>query len=428
MQQEQSGTEHPRTAPGGEVTAETRRAVLLLAASVALIMTGVGIVLPVFGKRLGDFGAGPETLAMMTMGFAGAQFVFGPMLGALADRYGRRLPVLIALGGFALANVGLVFAPDPAAFIALRVFEGGVTAGLLPAAMGLVGDLVPEHRRAQYAGIIMASLGAGITFGPVLGGVLYDAWGFAAPFVGSTLLGLVALVFAWVMVPETRPAGATAAVAHARRPSPLQRLAAVWSLPRPAAVFATMLSLDFIGQFAFVFVEPVMVFYVYNTLSFSTTQLGAIFSAYGLMMLVGQMVLGRVGDRFPRKYVIAGGFALGTAFYFSFAVVDSFAVLLAMAAVTGVGTALMHPALSALYLDMADEQDRSRVMGMRESAAALSGVVGPLLAALVSGWVPAQAVFATSGGLVLLAAVVALVGIPLRKQAAAPVTPVPSLS
>lgn len=72
-----------------------RSAIILLAASVGLMMTGFGIILPVFARRLGEFGSGVEALGLMTMSFALAQLIAAPFMGSLADRFGRRPLILL---------------------------------------------------------------------------------------------------------------------------------------------------------------------------------------------------------------------------------------------------------------------------------------------------------------------------------------------
>src|SRR5215472_15222743 len=84
---------------------QTRRILFLLAACIALMMTGYGIVLPVFAKRIGELGSGVQALGLMTMGFAFAQFILSPFMGSFADRYGRRPLILMALAGEVLANL-----------------------------------------------------------------------------------------------------------------------------------------------------------------------------------------------------------------------------------------------------------------------------------------------------------------------------------
>ena len=387
-----------------------RQVLLLLAASVALMMTGFGIIFPVFGKRLGELGSGVEALGLMSMAFAVAQLLLAPVMGSLADRFGRRPIVLVSLGGFALANVAFLLVDSAVGYIAVRFFEGAITAGLLPAAMGVVADTVPEDERARWTGIVMGSYGLGIIFGPALGGLLYEGWGFAAPFAVSAGLALCGLVLAAALVPETRVVGRGSRVASGPDSRPTTRdpgLALVAALPRPLYVFGTLLLLDFLAVFIFAFVEPQMVFFFYDDLGFSATQFGVIVGGYGLTMTVGQVALGRLSDRFGRSPIIAVGFLLNVAFYLGLTVTRDFSLLLGLAVVAGLGTALLEPALSAFYLDVTAEAHRGRVMGFKESAAALGGVAGPLAVALASGWLGPRGIFMVAGALPVLAALVA---------------------
>ena len=165
-----------------------RTIILLLAGSVALLMTGFGIIMPIFARRLGEFGDGVGELGLMTMVFALSQLIFAPFLGGLADRHGRRPIILLALAAVTASYIGYIFAPNTAVFIAIRGLAGGMTAGLFPAAMGVVADVVPEDNRARWVGVIMGSYAVGMIFGPALGGFLYDGWGYAAPFTLSAVV------------------------------------------------------------------------------------------------------------------------------------------------------------------------------------------------------------------------------------------------
>ena len=178
----------PETLP-----AQTRRVLILLAASIALMMTGYGIVLPIFAKRLGELGSGVAALGLMSMSFAFAQFLLSPFLGSFADRFGRKPLILLALAGEVVANSAFILAPSTGWYIAIRLFQGAITAGLLPAVLGVIADTVPEDQRARWTGIVMGSYGAGFIFGPAIGGFLFDHWGFVAPFAVSAILALVSL-------------------------------------------------------------------------------------------------------------------------------------------------------------------------------------------------------------------------------------------
>jgi len=399
-----------------------RTIILLLAACVALMMTGFGIIMPVFARRLGELGSGVEALGLMTMSFALAQFMAAPFMGTLADRLGRRPLVLMALAAFAVANVGFLLAPSTEVFIAVRSVEGALTAGLFPAAMGVVADTVPENQRARWVGIVMGSYGAGFIFGPVMGGILYDGWGFAAPFVASAAMGSMALVAAAILVPETRtPELRQRDALRGRRISAMNPAQQRWlwsSLPKPLHIFGALLILDFISVFAFAFVEPQMVFYFYEGLGWTTVQFGIVVGVYGLAMVLGQVGLGQASDRFGRRPIIILGMLLTVTFYIGLATVVSFPLTMLVAFVAGLGMALTSPAVSAFYLDITAEQHRSRVVGIKESSAALGGVAGPLALATVSGLTPPRGIFIIASMLMLAAAALALVALRAPREVA----------
>ncbi len=402
----------------------TRNIILLLAGCVALMMTGYGIIMPVFARRFGELGSGVQALGMMTMSFALAQFICSPIMGTLADRFGRRPLVLLALAAFAISNLGFLLAQSTAAFILVRTVAGALSAGLFPAAMGIVADIVPPDKRARWVGIVMGSYGAGFILGPIMGGLLYDQWGYEAPFILSATLAFAAFVAAAIVVPETRPRQVRQRVKLRLRradASASTRSDSLWaSLPRPLYVFGTLLFLDFINSFAFAFVEPEMVFYFYEELYWSTAQFGLVVGIYGLAMVLGQTMLGQASDRFGRKPVVVLGMFLGTAFYLGLMTATTVVMVSLAAVVSGLGSALMSPAVSTFYLDITEEQHRARVLGLKGSAASLGGVTGPLLVAAVSSMTTPQGVFGISAALIALGAILAFAFLKEPRSAAAP--------
>jgi MFS family permease len=262
----------------------------------------------------------------------------------------------------------------------------------------------------------MAGYGAGFILGPVVGGLLYDWLGYAAPFVASALMAALAFFAAAILVPETRTPEMRNREKLWKRREGEKALAtqeSLWgSLPRPLRVFAVLLLVDFIMVFAFAFVEPQMVFYLYEDLDWTTVQFGVLVAAYGLSVVIGQVTLGRLSDKFERKPVIIVGLVLNGVFYAALAFVTSFPLLLLVAVVSGIGEALVLPAVSAFVLDMTAEQHRSRVMGIKESAVALAGVAGPLLVVGAAAATTPQGVMIISA--VLVAAVTAIALLDLK--------------
>jgi MFS family permease len=94
-----------------------------------------------------------------------------------------------------------------------------------------------------------------------------------------------------------------------------------------------------------------------------------------------------------------------------------FALLLFVAAVGGLGNGLFGPALSASYLDITREQNRSVIVGIKGSASSLGGVAGPFLVAVLSPVLGARGVFAGAAALAALAAILALAALRFTRRA-----------
>jgi DHA1 family tetracycline resistance protein-like MFS transporter len=398
-----------------------RTIVLLLAACVALMMTGSGIVMPIFARRIDEMGGGVRTLGWLSMSFALAQFLASPFMGALADRFGRRPLVLIALAAFSAANVGFLYAPSPLALIAIRALGGVFTAGLFPASLGIIADSVPKDQQARWIGIVMGCYGLGLVVGPVLGGLLYDGLGYVAPFVASAGMAALAFLAALFTVPETRTRQVRRReMLLKRRESSLRQEAAPHApaaagagqrfafLPRPLYLFFTLLGIEWVGSMAFSLSDPQLTFYIFSDLGWSTVRYGLVAGAYGLMMVLGQVLLGQLSDRLGRKPLIVAGTLLTASFYAILATVRLFPVLVLAAIVAGIGESLAAPARSAFYFDITPQEHRSRVVGLKGSATSLGGVVGPLLLVLLSALLPPQGIFAVTSSLLALVAVTAL--------------------
>jgi MFS family permease len=104
------------------------------------------------------------------------------------------------------------------------------------------------------------------------------------------------------------------------------------------------------------FIEPQMMFYVYNQLLLTPTQLGILVGGNGLVMLAGQAGPGQLSDRYGRKPLIVLGLLLNFMLYPGLIFLKPFSLLFLVAVLAGIGSALVSPALSATYLDIAEPQ------------------------------------------------------------------------
>ncbi len=226
-------------------------------------------------------------------------------------------------------------------------------------------------------------------------------------------MAFVAFVTAFIVVPETRGARQRKQATTTK-----QTVSSRAVLPRPISTFAVLPFITFIISFARTFVEPQLMFYVYDELEWTSAQFGLAVSGYGVTLVFGQTVLGRLSDKLGRKLVLIVGVFLHSAQYVGLTVIPSLQLILLAYAVAGLGEALISPALSAFYLDITPEQHRSRVMGIKNSACSLGSVLGPALAVAVTRVLAPERAFSVAAALLVLGALLALVVLKEPERAA----------
>jgi MFS family permease len=387
---------------------------LALAACMALQMTSFVMILPLFARRLSDFGAGVDALGLSALAYALGATLAAPFLGSLADRIGRRPLVIGSLAIYALAFTGFLLATSAEAFVVVRGLAGGLTAGLIPAVMGIVADIAPVDRRARYVGVVNGGASLGWVIGPLLGGFLYDRWGFAIPFGMSVGIAVLALVLAALTLPETH-----AIARPSRRPSGAgapRRAVPAYLKPYRASgrlqPLVVLLLISFGVLFAWAFIEPQLMFYAYDELAWTSAQLGLAMSMYGLAVALGEFGLGGWSDRVGRKPILILGLVLFTAQFGGLVLSGSFLWIAVGFVVAGLGNALFDPALNALFLDLAPEEHKSEVMGMKSTASSLGSTLGPGLVVLLTPQLLPRQVFLLA--MLMVLGLAAAAGLTLR--------------
>jgi len=383
-------------------------ALAFLIGCVTLMMTGFAVILPVFPQRLQALGLGPETLALMEGAFGLGMFLFSTPMGTWSGRIGRKPILFISLAGFIVTNLLLAFVNVPLLFIPIRFVEGMLLSGLIPVAMSMVGDTIPLSKQGRWIGFLTTAQAVGFALGPGIGGFLAQTLGLSSPFLLSAGIALAASLLAIFMVPETLPA-------HVRveaRPHQAKRGAKTqkpkeWRMARLIWLMAPFLIIDFGMIFTFPFVFPQLPFFFVKVLHYSAAQYGMLFSVYGMALAIFPLVLGRLSETLPKKPLIVIGSLLFSALFVVMLAAPLYPLLLAGAALAGLGSAFVEPAMGSIYLAATTDENRGQVMGMRGSAISLAIMLGPLAQALVGLWITPQITFAIGVALSLAMALVA---------------------
>ena len=127
--------------------------------------------------------------------------------GRLGDRFGPKRIYLVGLVIFTLASLWCGLSGTLEMLIVARAVQGLGAALMTPQTMAVITRTFPPNRRGAAMGLWGATAGVATLVGPLLGGVLVDAWGWESIFFINLPVGVVAFVLAWMLVPnlETHP-------------------------------------------------------------------------------------------------------------------------------------------------------------------------------------------------------------------------------
>ncbi|MDO3645609.1 MFS transporter [Nocardia mangyaensis] len=124
-------------------------------------------------------------------------------MGTLGDRIGRRRLLMIGMVAFAAASVLAAFAPTAELLILARALLGVAGATLMPSTLSLISNMFPEAReRAVAIGVWATMFALGMAAGPIVGGLLVDAFWWGAAFLLAVPIAVVVLVGARALLPE----------------------------------------------------------------------------------------------------------------------------------------------------------------------------------------------------------------------------------
>lgn len=158
-------------------------------------------------------------VSLYILGLAVGQLIYGPV----SDRFGRRPLLMVGLALYTIAGIAAALAPNVEALVAARLIQAlGGCAGLV-LGRTIVRDTASPEDTARRLALMNLMMTVGPAVAPIIGAALAAGFGWRSIFEALSLLGLVNLLLAWRLLPETRPPGAGAGGAFLRHCAGLLR-------------------------------------------------------------------------------------------------------------------------------------------------------------------------------------------------------------
>ncbi|MFT4742907.1 MAG: DHA1 family tetracycline resistance protein-like MFS transporter [Yoonia sp.] len=353
-----------------------RLPLIFILITVMLDAMGIGLIMPVMPDLIQELEAGDLAQAavwggILTAIFAVMQFLFGPIVGGLSDRFGRRPVLLIALVVMAFDYVLMAVAGTIWLLVIGRII-GGITAATQSTATAYMADISkPEDKSANF-GLIGAAFGVGFVLGPMMGGILAE-YGTRAPFWAAAILAGANAIFGYFALPETvtdrirRPFSL-------RRANPLGAFKHIGQLPG----LGRLMGMSFIYGVAFFVYPSIWAYFGKLQFGWGPGMIGLSLGAFGIGIAIVQGVLIRpILARIGERNAVLLGLGVDVVAFIALGFVTNGWIALALTPLTALGS-IAGPALQGIMSRTAPDDQQGELQGALTSINAVASIVAPL--------------------------------------------------
>jgi MFS transporter, DHA1 family, multidrug resistance protein len=317
--------------------------------------------------------------------------------GAISDSFGRRLPILVGMAGYAIGSVGCALAPSLGMLLFFRAMQGLLSGAGMVIGRAIIRDCYHGHDAQRMMSQVIMIFAVAPALAPVIGGYLQTWFGWRANFWFLALLGTTLFVASFRYLPETHPRESR----HRFAPAPLLAAYRHVGTNGRFLFLAGAAAVNFSGFFLYIVSAPA---FIYRHLGLGAHQFGWLFFSNVAGMLIGSYLSTRLAGRIsPQRAVWLGYAIMFTAALYNVLYHTAFPPLLPWSVlqqiIYGAGITIAMPAITLLLLDLFPHN-----RGMASSLQAFMHSMGStLIAGVVSPLLSGSAATLAAGMLGLLA-------------------------
>jgi len=334
---------------------------------------GIGLVIPVLPTLMNELGITGKTVGYLTAAFAIAQLIVSPFAGKAADRFGRKIMIVIGLFIFGISEFLFGIGKGIEMLFLSRVLGGISAAFIMPAVTAFIADITNLDTRPKALGYMSAAISTGFIIGPGIGGFLAE-FGTRIPFFFAGGLGTIAAILSIILLSEpNRSEDNHEQVSDSK--IGFKRIIA----PKYFLAFI----LIFIASFGLAAFESFFSLFVDHKFQFKPSNIAIVITGGAIFGAVSQVILfDRLTKIWGEIRLIRYSLLLSAVLVFLMTVVQSYFSILLVTFIVFVGFDIFRPAVTS-YLSNIAGNEQGFVGGMNSMFTSLANISGPILGGIL---------------------------------------------
>lgn len=335
--------------------------------NIFLMFLGISIVIPVLPTILHDLDLNGSDLGMLVAVFAMFQMIASPFGGRFADKFGKKIIIIIGLLLFSISEFIFAVGNTFSILLVSRVLGGISAAFVMPGVNGMIGDLSTSENRAKNFSYMSAVINTGFIVGPGVGGFLAEI-SHRMPFYFAGALGIIALLFSVFLLKEASDDDTN----ETARPKIKE--------PFPYKLFIVPVIIMLILSYGLASTETMFSLYTAEKVGFEPKDISIAITGGAIVGVIFQLFLfeklvGKIGEiKLTLFSLIYSVLILGAFVYAS-----HYITVMLVSFVIFIGFDLIRPSMTNYFSKLAGN-NQGTAGGLNSAATSVGNLIGPLVA------------------------------------------------
>ncbi|MEE9377392.1 MAG: MFS transporter [Candidatus Lokiarchaeia archaeon] len=361
---------------------EYPKAFKVLTLATFIDMLGSFLLYPFYALYITErFGVGMIEVGYLFSIFAAGNIFGGLIGGALADKYGRRVMVLIGLVVSGMGSILMGLVNNLNTFYLLAAFLGLIGNFGGPARQAMVADLLPKEKQAEGFGILRVAFNLSAVIGPLLGGFIATQ-SYMLLFISDAVSSIITAVIVYAVIPETKPQKK-----DDKPEETVMKTLIGYKEVLKDWVFVLFLAVSAITVLVYMQMNSTLSVFLRDVHGFSAQSFGLLLSMNAAMVVLFQFWITRKISKYaPMKMMAFGSIFLMIGFVMYGFISEPYMFFIAMVIIT-VGEMIVYPIGQSTAASFAPEDKRGRYMAVYAFQWAIPNLFGVLAAGLIMEYI-----------------------------------------